>query len=77
MRQLLSSELRDRLAAEIEALPPKYRLPLVLRYQAELDYAAIGEILEVPRERVGTLLFRGKARLRRELADAVGGESKR
>ena len=74
LRQLLSAERRDRLLAGIEALPPKYRLPLVLRYQAELDYAAIGEILEVPRERVGTLLFRAKARLRRELAEDGGGE---
>ncbi len=74
LRQLLSAELRVQLLAGIEALPPKYRLPLVLRYQAELDYAAIAEVLEVPRERVGTLLFRAKARLRRELADAAGAE---
>ena len=74
LRQLLSAELRVQLLAGIEALPPKYRLPLVLRYQAELDYAAIAEVLEVPRERVGTLLFRAKTRLRRELADAAGGE---
>jgi RNA polymerase sigma-70 factor (ECF subfamily) len=76
LRQLLSAEQRDRLLAAIEALPPKYRLPLVLRYQAELDYTAIGEILELPRDRVGTLLFRGKARLRKDLADTPGGESK-
>jgi RNA polymerase sigma-70 factor (ECF subfamily) len=74
LRQLLSAEQRDRLLAAVEALPPKYRLPLVLRYQAELDYAAIGEILELPRDRIGTLLFRGKARLRKDLADAAGGE---
>jgi RNA polymerase sigma-70 factor (ECF subfamily) len=77
LRQLLGAEQRERLLAAIEALPPKYRLPLVLRYQAELDYAAIAEILEVPRERVGTLLFRGKARLRRELTNAAEGEPKR
>jgi DNA-directed RNA polymerase specialized sigma24 family protein len=40
----------------------------VLRYQAELDYAAIAEILDVPRGQIGTLLFRAKARLRQELA---------
>ena len=77
LRQLLSAEQRDRLLAAIEALPPKYRLPLVLRYQAELDYAAIGEILELPRDRIGTLLFRSKARLRKDLAGAAGGDSKR
>jgi DNA-directed RNA polymerase specialized sigma24 family protein len=49
----------------------------VLRYQAELDYAAIGEILELPRDRIGTLLFRGKAWLRKDLAGAAGGDPKR
>jgi RNA polymerase sigma-70 factor (ECF subfamily) len=77
LRQLLRAEQRDRLLEAIEALPSKYRLPLVLRYQAELDYAGIAEILQVPRERVGTLLFRAKARLRRDLAESEGGELKR
>jgi RNA polymerase sigma-70 factor (ECF subfamily) len=77
LRQLLSAEQRERVLSAIDSLPPKYRLPLVLRYQAELDYAAIAEILEVPRERIGTLLFRGKARLRKDLIAAAGGESKR
>ena len=49
----------------------------MLRYQAELDYAAIAEILEVKREQVCTLLFRGKARLRKELEGGTGGDSKR
>jgi RNA polymerase sigma-70 factor (ECF subfamily) len=64
---------------EQEALPSNAPSPLrlVLRYQAELDYAAIGEILELPRDRIGTLLFRGKARLRKDLAGAAGGDSKR
>jgi len=77
LRQLLSAEQRRRVLSAVDALPPKYRLPLVLRYQAELDYAAIAVILEVPRERIGTLLFRGKARLRKDLIAAAGGESKR
>jgi RNA polymerase sigma-70 factor (ECF subfamily) len=75
LRQLLRAEQRDRVLSGIEALPPKYRLPLVLRYQAELDYAAIAEALEVPRERIGVLLFRAKARLRQDLASVAGGES--
>jgi len=77
LRELLSAEQRGQLLAAIEALPPKYRLPLVLRYQAELDYAAIAEILAVPRDRIGSLLFRGKARLRENLAGAAAGESER
>jgi len=76
LRQLLSAEQRERLLAGIEALPPKYRLPLVLRYQAELDYAAIAEILDVPKGQIGTLLFRAKARLRQELAIPAEEEAK-
>ena len=75
LRELLGAEQRGQLLAAIEALPPKYRLPLVLRYQAELDYAEIAEILEVPRERIGSLLFRGKAKLRENLAGDAAGES--
>ncbi len=77
LRQLLRAEQRDRVLESIEALPPKYRLPLVLRYQAELDYAAIAEALELPRERIGILLFRAKARLRKDLAGAATGEPER
>lgn len=75
LRQLLSAEQRDHLVAEIESLPPRYRIPLVLRYQAELDYAAIAEILQVPPGQVGSLLFRAKARLRVALSDATPGGS--
>jgi RNA polymerase sigma-70 factor (ECF subfamily) len=77
LRELLSAEQRGQLLAAIEALPPKYRLPLVLRYQAELDYAAIAEILAVPRDQIGSLLFRGKARLRENLAGTAAGEPER
>ena len=51
----------------LDALPATPRLPLVLRFYQELDYDAIGEILGVSRNQVGTLLFRAKKRLRAEL----------
>lgn len=72
LRQLLHAERREQVLKGIEALPARYRLPLVLRYQAELDYAGIAAALDLPRERIGILLFRAKARLRKDLADAAG-----
>jgi RNA polymerase sigma-70 factor (ECF subfamily) len=65
----LSSELRGRLLAAIEAQPDLYRAPLVLRYYADLDYGEIAEILCVSRNQVATLLFRARARLRSELGE--------
>jgi RNA polymerase sigma-70 factor (ECF subfamily) len=65
----LASELRGRLLAAIESQPDLYRVPLVLRYYADLDYGEIAEILNVSRNQVATLLFRARGRLREELAE--------
>lgn len=59
---------RNEVLDALDALPAKYRIPLVLRFYRELDYDAIGEILGVTRSQVGTLLFRAKKMLREELA---------
>jgi RNA polymerase sigma-70 factor (ECF subfamily) len=71
LRTMIRAEERHAVLAAVEALPPKYRLPLVLRHFAELDYQAIGEILGVSRNQVGTLLFRAKQRLRSDLGGRV------
>ena len=68
-----SEERRVAVTQAIESLPAKVRLPLVLRYYAELDYDAIAGVLAVSRSQVGTLLFRAKRRLRESLRDAEGG----
>ena len=60
-------EDRQRVVRALDALPLKYRLPLVLRFFNELDYDAIAQTLAVTRNQVGTLLFRAKRRLRDEL----------
>lgn len=65
--QLARREQRDEVLRAIDALPLKYRLPLVLRYFNELDYTQIGELLAVTRNQVGTLLFRAKRMLRQEM----------
>lgn len=64
LQRMVEAEQRAELLAAVDALPPKYRLPLVLRHFADLDYGAIGALLDVSRNQVGTLLFRAKRRLR-------------
>jgi RNA polymerase sigma-70 factor (ECF subfamily) len=52
----------------VEALPEKYRLPIVLAYYADVSYSEIADTLGISTSHVGVLLLRGKERLRRELA---------
>ena len=68
LRQVVREEERREILTAIDALPIKYRLPLVLRYFNDLDYDAIADVLGVTRSQVGTLLFRGRRRLRERLA---------
>jgi RNA polymerase sigma-70 factor (ECF subfamily) len=70
---VLAEEDRATVDAALGALPDRYRLPLVLRYQAEMSYDEIAEKLGWTRERVGVSLFRAKQSLRR----ALGGVSSR
>jgi RNA polymerase sigma-70 factor (ECF subfamily) len=67
LQEVMRAEDRAAILAAIDALPLKYRLPLVLRHFADLDYAAIGELLGISRNQVGTLVFRAKRRLRSDL----------
>ena len=66
----IDAERRRRVLAAIDTLPDRYRAPLVLRYYSELDYEAIGEVLEVSRGQVGSLLHRARVLLRRQLEEA-------
>lgn len=68
LARLVADEDRQALDRAIERLPAKYRLPLLLRYYEDYDYAAIGEALGVSTQQVGTLLLRAKRRLRESLA---------
>lgn len=69
LSQLVQREQRGQVLDAIDALPRKYRVPLVLRYYHELDYDGIGEVLEISRGQVGTLLFRAKQRLRQAVTE--------
>lgn len=59
----LASDDRRRLAAALDALPEEFRLPVVLRDVADLDYVAIAEELGVPPGTVRSRISRGRARL--------------
>jgi RNA polymerase sigma-70 factor (ECF subfamily) len=63
----LLRERRDQLFAALDALAPRQRAPLVLRYFAELSYDEIAALLGVSTREVGVLLFRAKLRLREAL----------
>lgn len=76
LRQLAQTEQRHKILTALDALPRKYRLPIVLRYFEELDYQAIAEILGIERPQVGTLLFRAKRQLRTALSDGDGGRER-
>jgi RNA polymerase sigma-70 factor, ECF subfamily len=52
----------------LQALPDKYRLPLLYATIEGLDYATIGAMLSMPVGTVKTQVFRGKAILREQLA---------
>jgi RNA polymerase sigma-70 factor (ECF subfamily) len=66
--RLVEAEQQQALGRAIEALPLRYRLPLLLRYFDDMNYEAIAESIGVTRNQVGTLLFRAKRLLREEVA---------
>jgi len=66
---VISKEERADLRDATARLPENYRVPLVLRYYSELSYEEIAQQLDVERNNVATLIFRGKQELRRRLRD--------
>lgn len=75
-RARASCELKDVYAAEeppdvglrmlIDALPEKYRLPLVMRCALDMSYDEIARALRIPRGAVKWRVEQGKKRVRRE-----------
>ena len=60
------------LRALVASLPERQRAALFLRYYADLDYAAIAEVLSVRPGTVGKLLHDARATLRAALGDDDG-----
>jgi RNA polymerase sigma-70 factor (ECF subfamily) len=62
-QQAVRAEARRELAAALDALPEEFRVAVVLRDVADLEYAAIAEITSVPVGTVRSRIARGRARL--------------
>ncbi len=71
------AERRAYLHAQIEQLPPSYRALVLLRYQQELSYEEIANIVGTPVGTVKTGLFRARERLRQALGEYEAGRSAR
>lgn len=66
---LEKSELHERLAAALAALPEEFRICVVLKDIEDFDYAVIGTILGVPVGTVKSRIHRGRMLLRDMLAE--------
>lgn len=55
--------LRDELEQALQALPEDFRLPVVLRDCAGLDYAEIADLLDLPPGTVRSRIARGRSKL--------------
>ena len=71
---VLASERRHVLAAALQELPEDYRVAVVLRDVADLDYLTIAEVTGVPVGTVRSRIARGRGRLA-DLVRPAGGET--
>jgi RNA polymerase sigma-70 factor (ECF subfamily) len=65
-----SIELRDRQAIvreQLEQLPPKYRIVLILRHLQDMTYEEMAEVLSMPVGTIKTHLFRARNLLKERL----------
>lgn len=62
------------LDAALRQLSDDYRLPVVLRDVADLDYAEIAEVLEIPIGTVKSRIARGRAALAESLSPSTGNQ---
>jgi len=66
---LIESRDANSVARAVDALPEKYRLPILLAYYADASYDDIAASLNLSRNHVGVLPLWGRQRLRKELAE--------
>lgn len=66
----VAAERRGTLQAALDQIPEEFRIPVVLRDLADLDYAEIGEHLGLPPGTVRSRIARGRAKLA-ELLDGT------
>lgn len=63
------SDLQTALHVAIDALPPKFRSVVLLRYTAQLSFSEIGKTLNMPEATAKTYFQRARPLLRAALAD--------
>jgi RNA polymerase sigma-70 factor (ECF subfamily) len=73
-RVALEREEAARLAAALAQLPPRYRIPVVLRHVDDMSYAEIADVLDRPQGTLKAQVHRGLAMLRTALTDQPAGE---
>ena len=71
--QAVGAERRRAIRVALDALPEEFRVAVVLRDVADLEYGAISEILGVPIGTVRSRIARGRSRLATALAPAEPG----
>lgn len=65
--------LQEKLWRLLGSLPEKSRMVLILRYQEDLAYREISDVMEIPVNTVKSSLERGLALLKRKLTRSFGG----
>jgi RNA polymerase sigma factor (sigma-70 family) len=75
LTQLQNEEQQRQVREQIDRLPDCYRLPLALRYYAEMSYDEIATALGLGRNTVATAIFRAKKELRRKMQASIGRPS--
>ena len=63
-REVDQGLLKDKISLHLGQLKLKYRQPLILFYFEQKSYEEISYILRIPKNTVGTLISRGKIKLR-------------
>ena len=67
----METETFERIRRTVEALPAKYREPVVLRYLQELPTEQISQILGISKNALQVRLNRARTRLRENLAELI------
>jgi len=68
----MDDETFARIRLAVQALPAKYREPVVLRYLQELSTNEIARILSISKNALNVRLNRARERLRQNLAELIG-----
>jgi RNA polymerase sigma-70 factor (ECF subfamily) len=73
--RILRRQMRDRLMRAVQALPPMYRVPVILRDLQGLTTEQASRQLSLKDETLKSRLHRGRLMLRQQLADFADGVS--